>query len=84
MIKKDIPEIPYENYIIEPSGKNTAPAIALAAAHILKRDKNAIMGIYPADHIITGSKKFEEVIKSSDKSILVLVCSLSKLFIFIM
>ena len=31
LIQKEIPEIPKKNYIIEPSGKNTAPAIGLAA-----------------------------------------------------
>jgi len=36
LIQNDIPEIPEENFIIEPSGKNTAPAIGLAALHILK------------------------------------------------
>ena len=51
-IHKEIPEIPKKNYIIEPSGKNTAPAIGLAALHIFKRDCDAVMGVYPADHII--------------------------------
>ena len=43
LIHKDIPEIPKENFIIEPSAKNTAPAIGLAALHIYKKDPNASM-----------------------------------------
>jgi len=68
-IHKEIPEIPKENYIIEPSGKNTAPAIGLAALHICKRDPNAIMGVYPADHIIIGDARFQAVIKRARKMV---------------
>jgi len=67
LIHKDIPEIPKENFIIEPSGKNTAPAIGLAALHIYKRDSNAIMGVYPADHLILGDSKFKKVITNARK-----------------
>ena len=68
-IHKEIPEIPKKNYIIEPSGKNTAPAIGLAALHIFKRDSNAIMGVYPADHIIMGDTKFKTVIHQARKMV---------------
>ena len=61
-INKEIPEIPTKNYIIEPSRKNTAPAIGLAALHVFKRDSEAIMGVYPADHIIMGDTKFKIII----------------------
>ena len=61
LIHKDIPEIPKENFILEPSGKNTAPAIGLAALHIFKRDSDAVMGIYPADHLIVGDSKFKNI-----------------------
>ena len=63
LIHKDIPEIPKENFILEPSAKNTAPAIGLAALHIIKRDLNAVMGVYPADHLIVGDSKFKKIIK---------------------
>ena len=66
-IHEEIPEIREENYIIEPSGKNTAPAIGLAAIHVFKRNPNAIMGVYPADHIIIGDSKFENVINKAQK-----------------
>jgi len=61
-IQIEIPEIPENNYIIEPSGKNTAPAIGLAAINILKRNQNAIMGVYPSDHLIMDEKKFKAII----------------------
>ena len=69
LIQKDIPEIPENNYIIEPSGKNTAPAIGLAALNIFKRDSNAIMGVYPADHLIVGDSKFKSIITRARKMV---------------
>ena len=69
-IQIDIPEIQKENFIIEPSGKNTAPAIGLAAVHILKRNKNALMGIYPADHLISDNDEFNNAIIKAEKIIL--------------
>jgi len=57
-IKKDVENIPEEHIIIEPSGKNTAPCIGLAAYHILNRDPDSIMGVFPSDHLIVGHKKF--------------------------
>ena len=62
LIHKEIPEIPRVNFMAEPSGKNTAPAIGLAAIHVYKRDPDAVMGIYPADHIISGVAKFKKAI----------------------
>ncbi len=67
MIHKEVPEIPKTNYITEPVGKNTAPAIGLAAIHVYKRDPDAVMGIYPADHLITGISKFKKAVMSASK-----------------
>ena len=49
-----------ENIMIEPSAKNTAPAIALVAQKIYMEEKNAIMGVFPADHLIVGHNNFEK------------------------
>ena len=66
-IHKEIPEIPKDNIIIEPQGKNTAPAIGLAASHIHKRDPNAIMGVFPADHLIEDNKNFKSTLDKAIK-----------------
>ena len=44
--------------IIEPSGRNTAPAIAAAALRLEKTDPNSIMVVSPADHQIHDEKAF--------------------------
>ncbi|HDR05071.1 MAG TPA: mannose-1-phosphate guanylyltransferase [Candidatus Marinimicrobia bacterium] len=48
----------WDNFIIEPRGKNTAPAIGLAALELYHRDPKAIIGIFPADHRINDTDCF--------------------------
>jgi mannose-1-phosphate guanylyltransferase/mannose-6-phosphate isomerase len=44
----------------EPSGRNTAPAILLAVLHILAIDKDAVLCIFPADHVIQNLDGFHD------------------------
>ena len=55
-----------KNVIVEPSGKNTAPAIGMMAALFQLSHKDEIMGVFPADHLIVGHKKFERAINTAD------------------
>src|SRR5262245_29480843 len=51
-IVRQLPEVPKRQILAEPVARNTAPAIGLAA-HILDSiDPNAVMGVFPSDHII--------------------------------
>jgi len=50
--------IPAENYLCEPEGKNTAPAVGFAAFTIQRVDKDAVMIVLPADHIIKDVSSF--------------------------
>tara|TARA_B100000029_G_C17549878_1_gene949726 strand:- start:678 stop:1742 length:1065 start_codon:yes stop_codon:yes gene_type:complete len=63
----ELPEIPLNNFIIEPDGKNTAPAIGLAALHVYDRNPQGIMGIYPADHLILNENEFQIIIEKAHK-----------------
>lgn len=51
--------------LLEPSGKNTAPAIAWAASRIYKKNKNAVMAVLPADHLIQEPKAFLKHLKEA-------------------
>src|SRR5262245_15668733 len=51
-----------DNFILEPEGRNTAPAIALAALELIKRDPDAVMLVVPADHIVKGQKEFDAAV----------------------
>ncbi len=51
-------DVPKANILLEPSGKNTAPAIAWAAAIINSRDPDAVMAVLPSDHLIQNKKAY--------------------------
>jgi mannose-1-phosphate guanylyltransferase/mannose-6-phosphate isomerase len=44
--------------ILEPEGRNTAPAVAVAAVHILQQDPDAVLLVLPADHVIDNVDAF--------------------------
>ena len=54
----ECPEIPRENVIGEPEGKNTAPAIGLLAGILHARDPHAVLVALPADHAIGDIEAF--------------------------
>lgn len=54
--------IPKTNILLEPSGKNTAPAILWAAAKIHEIDSNAVIAVLPSDHLIANRRKFLKVL----------------------
>jgi len=51
--------------LLEPMGKNTAPAIALAAFAAMKKNDQSIMVVLPADHLITDKKTFHMALKQA-------------------
>ena len=58
-------KIPDENIILEPQGKNTAPAIGLCSRLISQKNKNAALIVLPADHYIKDVKAFQGCIKQA-------------------
>src|SRR6202042_2389705 len=62
-IVKQLPEVPKRQILAEPAQRNTAPAIGLAA-HILQSiDPNALMGVFPADHVIAKPARYLRFIR---------------------
>ena len=51
-IIKNVEGVNVKNVIIEPSGKNTAPAIGMMAAYLALKNPNDVMCVFPADHYI--------------------------------
>ena len=48
--------------LAEPVGRNTAPAIGLAAFILLNSDPDAVLGMFPSDHVIGDEKRYREVL----------------------
>jgi mannose-1-phosphate guanylyltransferase len=62
LVMEQLPDVPRENILIEPSGRGTAPCIGLAALHLRRRDPQAVMAVLSADHRIENSDGFCEVL----------------------
>lgn len=65
LIKAQIPTIPYENIIIEPVGRNTAPCIGLASIIIEERFPDSTMVVLPSDHIIKNEEEFLHILRTA-------------------
>ncbi len=61
-VRKQLPELPKENVIAEPVGRDTCAAVALGAAVVGARSTTAVMAVLPADHVIPEEKKFRQVL----------------------
>lgn len=57
--------IPEENILLEPSRRNTAPCIAYAAYRIKKVNKDAVMVVAPADHLVLKENAFNKTIRTA-------------------
>jgi mannose-1-phosphate guanylyltransferase len=57
--------LPRENIIVEPMGRNTAPAIALSAFYIKKHFGSANLVVLPADHLVKDVEGFRKALKSA-------------------
>jgi mannose-1-phosphate guanylyltransferase len=61
IVEAQLPEIPVENILGEPSRKNTAPCIAYISFKLLQKDPQASLIVAPADHIIIDNTGFHKV-----------------------
>lgn len=63
LVREQLPDIPKENILCEPIGKNTAPCIGLGAVHIAKKYEDALMMVLPSDHLIKYNSMFINSLK---------------------
>lgn len=57
-LRKILPDLPADQIVGEPVGRDTAPCVACAAALLHARDPNAVMALMPADHVIGDAAAF--------------------------
>jgi len=58
IVKEQLPELPTENIVAEPSRKNTAACIAYIAFKLQAINPDAVMIAAPADHLVTETTQF--------------------------
>ena len=61
-IIRQLPRLSRQQIIPEPVGRNTAPAIGLAAFILLRSDPAAVIGMFPSDHVIADEKHYREIL----------------------
>jgi mannose-1-phosphate guanylyltransferase len=64
-VARQLPGLPEENLLIEPSPRDSCAAIGLAAAVIAQRDPQAIMGSFAADHLVRDPRAFGRAIEAA-------------------
>jgi len=58
LIEEQLPDIPVENILLEPSRRNTAPCIDYANFRILQKNPDANVVVAPSDHLIVKEAEF--------------------------
>jgi mannose-1-phosphate guanylyltransferase len=62
-ILQQLPKLPKAQVLAEPVGRNTAPPIGLTAFLLVRKDPEAIIGMFPSDHVIADQKRFREILE---------------------
>jgi mannose-1-phosphate guanylyltransferase len=58
-----LPKLAPAQIVAEPVGRNTAPAIGLAAFLLLRQDADAVLGLFPSDHVIAEPEQFRATLR---------------------
>ena len=64
-ISTQLPEVPTANILVEPSPKDSCAAVSLACAVLARRDPDAVMAAFSADHLIGDPARFAEIIRQA-------------------
>lgn len=65
LVQEQLPDVPANNIVGEPVGKNTAPCVAAAATLIREKDPDGTMVVLPADHLIGKPKSFLSILEAA-------------------
>jgi mannose-1-phosphate guanylyltransferase len=74
---EQLPDVPTENILAEPSGRNTGPAIGLACLHVHRRDPKAIVAFLHSDHVVLDPAAFRAaLVHAQEAAELGYICTL--------
>ena len=65
LVKKALPKLPKQNVIVEPEARNTAPAIALACAHVAHQDPEGVLVVLPSDQHVADVAAFQKSVEEA-------------------
>ena len=65
-VRAQLPQLPPQNILVEPSPRNTAPCIALGAVEVARRGGgHAVMAVLPADHHIASPDELRRILMAA-------------------
>lgn len=64
-LQKQLPEVPKENFIVEPAKRNTGPALIFVALTLLQRDRDAVIATIASDHVVQNTDVFTNTVKAA-------------------
>lgn len=65
-VRAQLPDIPHDNILVEPQGRDTAPAVAWATLEVAKRyGDEAVCAFFPADHYITDVERYCDTLRAA-------------------
>lgn len=67
VVAEQLPDVPRDNIIGEPSGKGSAPAIGLGALHIRRDDADGVMVVLSSDHQIGKPEVFQQALQAAEQ-----------------
>jgi len=62
-VLKQLPKLPNEQVLAEPIGRNTAAAVGLAAFILLRENPEAVIGMFPSDHVIADEESYRATLE---------------------
>lgn len=65
LVKKSLPKLPKQNVVVEPEARNTAPAIALACAHVAHSNPQGVIVVLPSDQHVADPVAFRASVEEA-------------------
>lgn len=65
-LRDQCPQIPEENFLLEPMPRGTAAVVGLAAVHLAKLEEDAVMAVLTADHYIGNQEWFRQLLQVAE------------------
>ncbi len=66
-VREQLDQLQEDQIIVEPSARNTAPCIGLAALYLRRHFPDEVMSVFPSDHVIQDVAEFHQVLQAAQE-----------------
>lgn len=73
-VRRELPEVPAEQILAEPCGRNTAPAIGWSVRSMSADSRDDVLAVLPADHRMEDEEDFRRVLADAERAVKELDC----------